>query len=70
MTARTHRGRRARSAAALTKFRALVERMLWPHFGSQSGFAGQFANDVVNEMQADGLVVRLATTKETMRHAP
>ena len=51
MTAPTsHRGRRAKAEAVQQKFRDLIERMLWPHFGSQNGVATRCANDLIADM--------------------
>jgi hypothetical protein len=54
----THRDRRARTEVARQKFRALVERMLCVHFGSER--AASWTTDLINDMQADGLRVSLA----------
>lgn len=53
----THRGRRLKSEAARQKFRDLLERSLWPRFGSQNEVAARFADDLLADMQAAGLRV-------------
>jgi hypothetical protein len=68
MTARTHRGRRLKSEAVRQKFRELLERSLWPHFGSQNGVAARFTNDLLDDMQAAGL--RIAERPKIVVRAP
>ena len=54
----THRGRRARSDAAAQKFRALVERTLCVHFGSER--SASWTTELLHDMRDRGLRVSLA----------